>query len=369
MKHIGYFIEPFDPPHAGQLHTARAAASALRLEKVLLIPSPQTDETAADLGQRMQMLMLAVAGESTLEAEMTAVPYCDCERVLLAREDDLPALTKSDDIRFYSEIALLPGKNPDRTEQISKTLREQGIAVTIPDIPAQPVFSADVRRMLGLHCDTAWLCPAVMEYIRIFGLYGIQENLKGLSAEALEKSVVRLLKPSRVAHVLGCRDAAVKLARRWGVDTVQAERSALLHDITKALPDTMGIEFCKFFGQEPPRELVEHPQTLHAFSGSIAAEKLFGEDAAVCDAIRCHTTGKINMSPLDKVLYLADLIEPTRQFTVADNVRAIAYSDLDGAVMMALEESIRYLEAHGIDPSGASAEALHYLKSQKENRV
>ena len=193
------------------------------------------------------------------------------------------------------------------------------------------------------------------------GLYGSFRNYRHLPIEKLQEVVVSLLKPSRVAHVLGCRETAVELARLYGVDETDAARAALLNDITKALSGQLQLTMCQSYGTMLDKFSLKNPKTLHALTGSLVAERIFGENEAVVDAIRCHTTGKADMNLLEKIIYVADYVEPNRDFPGVEELRRLAFSDLDAALRLGLEMTISILRTNGAEISAASLDALAYL--------
>ena len=180
--------------------------------------------------------------------------------------------------------------------------------------------------------------------------------------EELEQVVVSLLKPSRVAHVLGCRDTAAELARLWGANETDAARAGLLHDITKALDGPLQLTLCREYGIVLGEFSKHNPKTLHALTGSLVAERIFGENREVVAAICSHTTGKANMTVLEKILYVADYMEPTRDFPGVDELRRLAYEDLDKALKLGLEMTLELLKQRGQEISPESAEALAFLQ-------
>ena len=190
---------------------------------------------------------------------------------------------------------------------------------------------------------------------------GKGEDLSGLSLEDLEQCVCALLKPNRVAHVLGCRDTAVALARRWGADATDAARAGLLHDITKALSGDLQLTLCDAYGIILDTFSKENPKTLHALTGSLVAERIFGESQTVVNAIRHHTTGKADMSVLEKIIYVADYMEPNRDFPGVDKLRQLAFTDLDGALRLGLTMTLDMLRRQGSTISPASQKALNWL--------
>ena len=173
--------------------------------------------------------------------------------------------------------------------------------------------------------------------------------------------VVSLLKANRVKHVLGCRDTAVKLAKVWGADPVDAGRAGLLHDITKALDGQLQLTLCGAYGKLLDDFSRKYPKTLHALTGSLVAGRIFGENKAVVSAIEFHTTGKADMSLLEAIIYVADYMEPNRDFPGVERLRELAYTDIRGALKLGLEMTLEHLKEQGGEVSPASRQALDYL--------
>ncbi len=218
------------------------------------------------------------------------------------------------------------------------------------------IASEDLRRMVAFRCADEFLTQKMPD---------IQcDDLCGLSLSALEQAVIGLLKPSRVAHVLGCRDTAVELAKVWGADETDAARAALLHDVTKALDGPLQLALCRAYGMELDDFSVQNPKTLHALTGSMVAQRIFGENDAVVSAIRCHTTGKADMNTLEKIIYVADYMEPNRDFPGVEELRRLASTDIDKALKMGLEMTLNLLVQQGREISPESLEALSWLQNQ-----
>lgn len=177
----------------------------------------------------------------------------------------------------------------------------------------------------------------------------------------LEKVVVPLMKEKRVAHILGCCQTAVELARLYGADETDAARAGLLHDITKALDGPLQLTLCRAYGTILDDFSRKNPKTLHALTGSLVAERVFGENEAVVSAIRYHTTGRANMTLLEKIIYVADYVEPNRDFPGVEKVRKAAYENIDLALKLGLESTLALLKEQGREVSPESGEALRYL--------
>ena len=393
MKRIGIYGGTFNPPHLGHFRVVQSAFSTLALDKLYVIPAFQAPnkqgETCAEPEQRLQMLRLCFGDEpritvSDCELQRGGISYTvetvqqlkqehpDAELILLLGADSFLAFDT-----WYQWEQILQGASlavfarGDKNEQTAITekrvqLEKCGARIYITEHPVTTVSSTDIRRMLAFRCADDFLHPKVAAYIQWKGLYDTQKNLRHLSIEKLEEVVVSLLKPNRVQHVLGCRDAAVLLARRWGTDEADAARAALLHDITKALDGPLQLTLCRAYGIVLDDFSIKYPKTIHALTGSLVAQRIFGEGEAVVSAIRCHTTGKANMNLLEKIIYVADYMEPNRNFSGVEALRSLAFEDLNAALRSGLEMTLVMLQKQGSEISPNSRDALQWLKKEKD---
>ena len=210
-----------------------------------------------------------------------------------------------------------------------------------------------------------YFCPPTLKtYMEQTGCCDPCADFRCLPMEKLEQVVTCLLKPSRVAHVLGCRDTAVAMAKHWGANEEDAARAALLHDVTKALDGPRQLTLAGEYGIILNAFQQENPKTLHALTGSVVAQRLFEENEAVVEAIRHHTTGKANMNLLEKIIYVADYMEPNRDFPGVEKLRELAFSDLNGALELGLTMTLNLLNQQGSEVSPESREALAWLKEK-----
>ena len=392
MERIGIFGGTFNPPHIGHLQAAKEAARALELDRVLLVPSCQTPhkpvpDGSASAQQRLDMLRLATADEPVLEVSDVEVrrggvsytyetvaalreQYPDADLTLLVGSDMFATLDKWKQApQILEQVSVAVFYRGDKGEksavEVQKAqLEANGYRVRLMENPVVHISSTQVRRMIAFQCADPFLPKAVGEYIRSHGLYHSREDWKQLPMEQLEPIVVSLLNPNRVAHVLGCRDTAAELARIWGVDAEDAARAGLLHDITKALDGTLQLTLCREYGTILDAFSQKYPKTLHALTGSLVAERIFGENPAVVAAIASHTTGKADMNMLEKIIYVADYMEPNRKFPGVEDLRHLAHTDMDGALRYGLEMTLEHLKNQGAEVSPASREALAYLNEK-----
>lgn len=208
----------------------------------------------------------------------------------------------------------------------------------------------------------SYFCPPTLKtYMESTECCNPNADFRHLPMEQLEQTVVCLLKPSRVNHVLGCRDTAVALAKHWGADETDAARAGLLHDITKALDGERQLTLIGEYGIILDAFYRENPKILHALTGALVAQRLFGENEAVVQAIRYHTTGKADMNLLQKIVYVADYMEPGRNFPGVEKLRELAFSDLDAALKLGLTMTLELLKQQGSEISPESQEALAWL--------
>ena len=389
MERIGIYGGTFNPPHVGHLRAAEAARALLRLDRLILMPafcSPvkQTPEVSA--GHRLQMMRLAAKPNmevSELEIARGGTSYTvdtlaqlreaypNAELVLLLGSDSFETFLSwkaPEEILKLASLAVLcrGGKKENAViEQQKKRLEELGGKIYRVDNPVTEISSSNLRRMLAFGCGREFLPEGVEAYIRDNGLYETRKNWKNLPMEQLEQVVISLLKPNRVRHVLGCRDTAAELARIWGADENDAARAGMLHDVTKALDGPLQLTLCRAYDIMLDEFSTKNPKTLHALTGSLVADRVFGENQAVVDAICSHTTGKGNMNTLEKIIYVADYMEPNRDFPGVELLRRYADTDLDMALETGLEMTLAMLKEQGKEISRESLEALSYLKAQK----
>lgn len=391
---IGIYGGTFNPPHIGHVRAAAYALQALRLDRLLLIPDRIAPHKTIPAGsptpeQRLKMVRLSIAESDprlqVLDMELRREgpsytyetvaglrqQYPEAEFVLLMGTDMfLSFLQWKHPEKILKEASLGVYYRGAKAEKEAiraqkQRLETMGAKVALVENPVTEISSTQLRRMLAFACAEPFLPAGVGEYIRENKLYTTGEDYRQLPMERLEQVVVSLLKPNRVSHVLGCRDTAVELARRWGANETDAARAGVLHDITKALDGPLQLTLCKEYGIILDNFSTHNPKTLHALTGSLVAQRIFGENSAVVAAIASHTTGKANMNTLEKIVYVADYMEPNRDFPGVEQLRHLAYTDLDAALKLGLEMTLDMLKQQGRQISPESQQALAWLTEQR----
>ena len=168
-----------------------------------------------------------------------------------------------------------------------------------------------------------------------------------LCTELERQSILSRLSGYRYTHTLGCERAAKMLAERFGGDAEKAAFAAILHDITKRLSKEEQLYLCDKYGIIPCAVEKSEPKMLHGKTAAAIARAEYGMPEDVCDAIACHTTGKYGMTTLDKILYLADYIEETRDFPGVDKARELARVSLDRALLYCYDQTLIELVTRG----------------------
>ena len=226
------------------------------------------------------------------------------------------------------------------------------------------ISSTELRAQLKRGVGQEYLSPVVYGYILRKGLYEISADLKNLPLEELRSAALSMLKHTRIPHVLGTERTAAALALRWGADEEAARRAALLHDCTKKFDREQHKAVCRLYGIGLDAEELGQEQLLHAITGAAVAKNVFGVPPEIESAIRWHTTGKADMTLLEKIIYLADYIEPTRDFCDLTRLRELAYKDLDRAMLLGLTMAVADRREKGMTVHSNSVFARDYLKGK-----
>ena len=178
--------------------------------------------------------------------------------------------------------------------------------------------------------------------------------MKTADLKKIRKSMEKELDAKRYEHTLGVAYTAAALAMCNDVDPVKAETAGLLHECAKCFSDDKKISVCRKNNMEINSVESRNPYLLHAKAGYCIAKNKFDiEDQDILNAILNHTTGRPGMSTLEKIIYIADYIEPSRkQAPNLSEVRKLAFQNLDQALLKILTDILSYLESGGgeIDP-------------------
>jgi len=378
----------FNPPHLGHLAAAKCVSEQLSPDVFLIIPDnvpphKEMEEGSPDADARLEMTRLNFASLenaviSDMEIRRSGKSYT-ADTVSRLREtypdDELILTIGTDMFLSFEEWYMYPyllenctlavvSRNENELEVLQEHKehmeKSHGAKVEILAHEALPMSSGEIRELLRLRMGADKLEDSVYSTIIKEGYYDASPELGWL-----RNKVMPYLSEHRVAHVAGCENESVKLAMHYGEDAELAAEAAILHDITKKLKLDEQLILCREYGIICDKAQLENEKLLHALTGAALAADKFGVSESVAEAIRWHTTGKPDMSILEKIIYLADYIEPTRDFEGVEKLRELAYEDLDEAMILGLEMGLEELSRWGIQPHKDSVEALNWYKNRR----
>lgn len=399
---IGIYGGSFNPPHLGHLAAAESAARYLELDRLMLIPAgiPPHKQLSADapapvhrlamtrlMGAQIELDTLIPVEVSDMELTREGKSYTsDTLRLLHERYPDAELwLLMGTDMFLTFHLWHAPeeivrhaglcafGRTERDGEEVFAPQRAflgekfpdcRIVTMTLPNLVE--ISSTELRTGMVSGESEKMLAPQVYGYILREHLYGTNLDLKHLTIPQLRPIALSYLKAKRCAHVLGTAATAVKLAEKYGADAHRAEVAGLLHDCTKKLSMAEQLALCERYGIVLDELEKKALKLLHAKTGAALARDVFGVDDEIYNAILWHTTGRPNMTALEKVIYLADFIEPTRDFPGVDTLRRTVWEDLDRGLLMGLEMTVEEMQKMGNPIHVNTLTARDYLRG-KEN--
>lgn len=361
---IAVFGGSFDPVHTEHIRLARAAIDELALDELVVMPAfappHKRGRTLTSDEDRLEMCRIAFRGvekASVSDYEMarggTSYTYLTCRHFRAMYPDaeifwivgadmlrDFPTWKNPEDILQNVTLAVCGRADTEgwQQDEQEKFFARFGKKFRAFRYNGRAVSSTKIRVLAGACMDlTPFTNENVQPYIREKGLYRIPNADRALALE----------KPERRAHSLRVAELAAARAVKLGIDEKKAITAALFHDCAKNLPENSPY----LEGFVPPTEWGEIPAAVyHQFAGAYVAEKSFGvTDADVLNAIRYHTSARENMSELEKLIFLADMLEGGRVYEGVDKLRKLFWQGqgLDECLLEALKETLLFLEKKG----------------------
>ncbi len=374
---IGIFGGSFDPVHSQHVRYAEEAIKSLGLTKLYVLPSfvaPHKKSGAhASASDRLELCKLAFShlpevevSDYEIKAGGTSYSYLTCRHFKEEYPDekiyffvgadmleDFFTWRNPDELLEYCTLAAC-GRGKEGTEVLKARFfqRFQKEFVTVP-FRGEEVSSTQIRVNLAFRRPSG-LPSAVEEYIRRKNLYEYPCIFEALALE----------KPSRQAHTYRVAMMATMRARSVGVGEEAALLAAALHDCTKYLPlDDARLRDCTIAHDVPS-------PVVHQFTGAYLAERTLGiSDGEILNAIRYHTSGRENMSTLEKLIFLADTLEEERDFPHVEELRALFWQDLDECLYQTLAHQTEYLRKTGKEIYPLTERAYRWIKHQRERNI
>ncbi|MBO4420143.1 MAG: nicotinate (nicotinamide) nucleotide adenylyltransferase [Oscillospiraceae bacterium] len=395
---LGVYGGSFNPPHTGHALAAAELIRNLNLDRLLIVPAANPPHKTLAAGsptpeERLALCRVAFGGiigaeicdiEIRREGKSYTVDtlaalraqYPEDELILVMGTDMfLSFSTWREPERIISMAALAVMHRDDKTAtwdsvvlEAERLRRELGAKVIEVENRCEQISSSTVRRYLAFDAPDS-LHPAVVEMIRQKGWYLCGADLKGLPYEQMREISLSLHDEGRRSHVLGTADTAAALAERWGADPDLARRSGILHDITKALRGKEQLHLCARYGMMLSKLQRENPKLLHAKTGAVVAREIFGESEDVVNAIWWHTTGRAGMTLLEKIIYIADYMEPNRCFPGVEILRDLVWKDLDAAIFQGLDQAVAHVRKQNCPLDPDSLSAWNYYRNNTERSL
>ena len=404
MAKIGIMGGTFNPIHNVHLSMAEEARTQYQLDEIRFMPSknpPHKNKQgiAAD-SHRKRMIQHAIQNYpyfsfSDLELKREGTTFTRDTLAYLTETcpedqfyfilggDSLASLESWKEPAFiFSHCHILAANRGDVsedkiTEWIHYYKEKYGANISEIQMPSQRISSEMIRSKLASGCDVSTYCPIpVTQYIRFHGLYGcdrlIQEEPEHpMKVADMYTCLSACLKPKRYIHTLGVAMTAANLAEVHGCDSTRAYTAGLLHDCAKYLTGKEQITACQSAGIPLSKIELENTALIHGKLGAYIARTKYGvQDKEILSAITCHTTGKPKMTLLEKIIYLADYMEPGRAMNCKPysltQIRGTSFENIDKALCMVLECSVKYLEKSGVPIDPQTMETYKYYRKKAD---
>lgn len=368
---IALFGGTFDPIHNGHIRLAAEFARRLKLDKVILMPTyvppHKVKPEMAPAADRLEMCRLAAGNDplftvSDLEisrggASFTADTletlcgqYPEARWYLITGADmflTMGTWWRFEDIAATAVLCAAPrdGVSMAELEAYAARLEAEGAVCALENIPLTPLSSTEIREKLRRGEAVDQLVPAaVAGYIAAKRLYTEGEETRLNRDEQFIEIIRGRLTPARFRHSLAVAEEAERLAKKYGADPARARTAGILHDILKDAGEDAQLQIFQDFAILLDNVEQQAPKLWHARAGALFIEKVLGvTDSDILAAVRYHTTARAGMSPLEKVLFIADFTSVDRDYKDVDVMRRLADEGLSQAMLYALSYTIRDL--------------------------
>lgn len=398
MKKIGIMGGTFNPIHNAHLMMAQAAYEQYELDEVWFMPSKnpphKSQSEIVSEEHRSRMVQFAIDDSkhflfSDIELKRQGTTYT-CETLAQCVEE-------FSDTRFYfilggdslchfeqwyhpEKIAklctvLAVSRDNMSEQELQKRCRElsekyDGEFLPI-SMPMVAISSMVIRQRLAQEKSVIGYLPDnVLHYIKIHSLYGHFQKKESWKEKELLTYLQATLRPPRYLHTLGVAVTAANLAAchmEREEDVKRARWAGLLHDCAKYLTPSEMIDLCLQYEIELSDVERQNPALIHGKLGAYLAKHRYGvTDKEICSAIACHTTGKPHMTTLEKIVYIADFMEPRRKMNSKpyslSKIRKQSFQDLDKGLFMVLTDTVEYLQKESAVIDEMTLQTYEYYK-------
>ena len=379
LMKIAIFGGSFNPVHSEHINIVKAALSSLYLDRVIIMPSCETPNKSGRLSassqNRLNMCRLAFKGVDAAEVsdyELTqggiSYSYLTCRAIKQKYpHDDLYFIVGADMLENFQQwknpgeilkcvkLAVCARENEESLLKVIQCFEKAfGQIPVMFNYVGKNVSSTKIRTLCALgESIEGYTDEKVATYIKDNNLYVLPQLLK----------VKSYLTPERWAHTVRVAIMSAENCQRLKIPEHKAITAAALHDCAKYLkPDSPALA-----GFTCPEGVPE--PVVHQYAGAYVAEHTFGiTDKEILEAIRYHTSGKQNMQPLTKLLYLCDMLEDGREFEGVQKLREIFSHSIDDALYFSFEHQVVYLKNAGKPIYPLTLHAYEYVKENKNEQ-
>jgi nicotinate-nucleotide adenylyltransferase len=369
---VGILGGTFDPIHNAHLKIAKEALKQFELDKVLVMPTPnpphKDKNRITSNFHRANMVRLALKNFEKIEfsdfelnqndATYTADTLCMLKELhpenqyyFILGSDSIASFMswyRPDVILKYATL-LVVKRDDESSEKMEQKIKEieqtYNVEIGIISMDSMAVSSSYIRTHKDIDIESM-VPDAVFQYIKEHNLYQDENINIAWSVNKITEDLRKSLKTSRFEHTLGVAGTAKKMAEIFHVNPNKAYLAGILHDCAKNLENTELLNLCKENKIPVTESEMESPYLLHGKVGAYIANTKYGiTDEEVLSAVIWHTTGKENMTDLEKIVFSADYIEPGRNKQPnLETLRKIAKTDLDLLVYSILKDTLEYLK-------------------------
>ncbi len=379
---IGLCGGTFDPLHIGHQKLIQAAMQSGQIDRIIVMPAGRPphkqNEVVSMAGYRFEMACQAFAGQpaitvSDLEILRPGRSYTldtihqlksqlpdNSELILIYGSDilfDLEKWHKPAEILAACPLLLASRGGIENKESLAKAAELQArfkAKISFFEAPNLDLSSTKIRQAVSDNLPyQQWLPERVAKFIAKNGLYRYQDELADITPELwqrfydLERQIWPFLNRKRLLHSLNVMIYALHLAKVHGVSREQAGIAGLLHDCAKCLPSP---EVLKYASQAKDPSLLGD-ELAHGPAGAWLCQERYGiVDPAILRAVHFHTTGCGGMTTLDKIIFIADKVEPARTYENLAEIRRLAEFDLDQSLAICLQEIDSFLIREKLTP-------------------
>lgn len=333
----------FNPPHIGHLLAVKTISTLF--DRVIVMPAAipphkdLPDDSLSDT-ERLQLARLTFGGFDNVEVSdyeikkggisytIDTINDLDYDNLTLVVGTDMlfyfEKWYKFEEIFKHTEIAVLRRNERDVDEHAQYLREKYGARITVIDAKIVDISSSELR------------------------------------STAPRLKVLEAISPKRLAHSLGTEYEAVRLAGQYGVCEKEAALAALLHDCTKHWTTEKHLQFCEECNIMLDKSFIKSAKLLHGITAAEFARREFDVNDSIYTAIKQHTLGRAGMSKLEMIIYLADKLEPTREYKDVAEFREIAYKSLEQAMLAVLDMSINKLVRERLFIHPATVDARNF---------